>query len=220
MTLSAQPRRILVAGWITLALCLSIMAVGAFMAGATYPPGNVPLIKAIEAAASTRPAAALASKGGQLCLFVAPAMALTWLIYAAAKDHTPRHRRTLIIVGWTLLLIAGFLAGGLGRAGGLGHVLVSSILVLLSPLNLLLESDDADTYTEGIVTSFGVGAWIWFLIIAGEIDARRPGLPKHLCQHCGYDRTGLDARAACPECGRHATISLTRRRRAKRQARR
>jgi hypothetical protein len=46
--------------------------------------------------------------------------------------------------------------------------------------------------------------WMPWLCIAGFTAWRFRAdrvKPPHLCRRCGYDRRGLDAAAACPECG-------------------
>jgi len=60
-----------------------------------------------------------------------------------------------------------------------------------------------------VVVWFVIGAvalgWAWFMIVRslGLVPLKSPR-PSWECLVCGYDRRGLAADAACPECGGRA----------------
>jgi hypothetical protein len=202
--LSPHPRRTITAGWTILPICVMDMILGAFMSGATYAPGAASLLDAISGASRTHPITAFSSDGGKVAVFLTPVMVAGWLTYARARDRPRPHRKRIIL--WSEIAIV---AVGLFLPP-LVVVVVSPLLVVLAPINLLTEQSDPEFYTLGLFSWSGVGLWLWFLLVASELERRRPRQPAHLCQHCAYDRTGLDAAAPCPECGGYPTLELRR----------
>jgi hypothetical protein len=79
---------------------------------------------------------------------------------------------------------------------------LGSLWAYLSPLIDYGAHDDwSDRAGWAILLALGLymllrGRWLIGLILRG--------VPPGACPVCGYDLTGLDAAAACPECGRAA----------------
>jgi hypothetical protein len=109
-----------------------------------------------------------------------------------------RIRRVVIVsAGVLVLLLAGVLVGG-GWVGPWGTELEGivwvvgvvglwalGVLVIVAPLVLVVAGPAA------------VVEWI------GRVR-KRARARRGLCASCGYDRRGLGADAACPECGARA----------------
>lgn len=205
MPLSHRPRRTLTIGWFVLGFCIGITTLGASLSGANYAFGTrYSVLRAISLALTTPLEAALHSRGGWIAILMIPTMAMSWLWYAHASDGTRQHRKRVVVLSYGCLAIAGTVGGGFLA------FLFSPIVLVLAPLVLVMGPSTPENFQLGLVCWYGVGLWIWFLMLVHHLDSRRPRTPTHLCQHCGYSRTGLAHDAACPECGQPPTIELRR----------
>ena len=83
-----------------------------------------------------------------------------------------------------------------------------NLLFALIPLGIATVAGVASGRIDGaMVAIFGAGVPGALLIAAFIVLLNAGKLARRYCGYCGYDRTGLDAKTLCPECGRDGLAS-------------